>query len=627
MRSTPVRARRAGPALLAAIVAFSGAVAVLSAAPAGAAVTNAVSTTTNVNAASGYGACLNGGSATVDPTNCNIYSDKSDVWLSGLPSDLPDGDYFFAVLDPGGQNDPNDDSPDLLSTDVRAKRSFTLAGGEVTSANHLFFGGKVQLAPYDDTPNPGGVYIVAVCPFNGGDPVDASSCKYDAFKVRSGTPPTDQKADPLTILKDAEGTYDRTYAWTITKGVDKTLVKQVGGSATFDYTVTVGHDTGTDSNFAVAGTITVFNPNEGTVTGVTVTDQLSDGTVCAVTGGTNATVRTGDNYFTYSCTLAAKPSGQLDNTATVAWGDQSVTPDGVLAAGSDDFTFTKVPFTEKNAIDDCVAVTDSYNGSLGTVCVGDTNPKEFKYSRSISVGVGCSDYPNTASFRTNDNGATGSASQSVRVCGPAATGALTIGFWKTTNGQGLIKSYCNATGSNLGTYLGSLGAAAGPFAGLSTNCTTLAGQIATILNAASATDMNKMLKAQMLATALDVWFSGPGWTDQKKSGVKPPSNFFTTQSYLGAFKMDTTAICPMVDGSAAGTATCTGGLPSTDAKASLEMPSAAMPMQDILDYAAKAPAFTGTAANSSWYGTNRTKQEILKNLFDQFNNRLAFGEF
>ena len=28
-----------------------------------------------------------------------------------------------------------------------------------------------------------------------------------------------------------------------------------------------------------------------------------------------------------------------------------------------------------------------------------------------------------------------------------------------------------------------------------------------------------------------------------------------------------------------------------------------------------------------WYGGDRTKQEILKNVFDQFNNEDAFGSF
>ena len=70
----------------------------------------------------------------------------------------------------------------------------------------------------------------------------------------------------------------------------------------------------------------------------------------------------------------------------------------------------------------------------------------------------------------------------------------------------------------------------------------------------------------MLATALDVWFSGPGWTSTKSGGVKPPSQFLSHNN-LGTFNMITTAICPMVDSLSTGTATCKNNTPSTNAVA------------------------------------------------------------
>src|SRR6476661_8527643 len=97
------------------VLTISGLAMVATATPASA-VTNAVSTTTNVGYDSGTdpktgnGACLHGNTqgGTVDVGNCNQYGDKRDVWLSNLPSTLKDGTYFFAVLDPGGQRNPND---------------------------------------------------------------------------------------------------------------------------------------------------------------------------------------------------------------------------------------------------------------------------------------------------------------------------------------------------------------------------------------------------------------------------------------------------------------------------------------------------------------------------------------
>ncbi len=57
----------------------------------------------------------------------------------------------------------------------------------------------------------------------------------------------------------------------------------------------------------VTGTITVFNPNVEPVSGVDVTDQLSDGTVCTVANGLDQTVATGDTTFPYTCSLNSLP--------------------------------------------------------------------------------------------------------------------------------------------------------------------------------------------------------------------------------------------------------------------------------------------------------------------------------
>src|SRR5215212_3567036 len=273
-------------------------------------------------------------------------------------------------------------------------------------------------------------------------------------------------------------------------------------------------------------------------------------------------------------------------------------------------------------------VTDSYAGTLGTACVGDANPKSFTYSRTIAVPANdCQSYDNTATFTTNDSGATDSASQTVTVCGPAKTGALTIGFWKTTNGQNLIKTYCGSDPTGLGAYLRGLGGGSGPFSNATGNCSSLATYVSNTLNGASSTNMDNMLKAQMLATALDVWFSGPGWTTTKSGAIKPPSNFLSHNN-LGTFNMDTTAICPMVDNTTTGTATCKNNKPSTDAVASGALTGSPMSMQAILNFAATTPSpFNGSTSSSVWYGGDRTKQEILKNVYDQFNNQDAFGTF
>src|SRR5829696_4538716 len=114
--------------------------------------------------------------ATGVPVNLNIYQDKQDVYLNGGPginapddaAGLPAGDYYFQVTDPSGRT--------LLSTDDVECRRFTVDASGVntgvvdgtcehaTGADGEDGGATVQLSPYDDTPNNGGVYKVWVTP-------------------------------------------------------------------------------------------------------------------------------------------------------------------------------------------------------------------------------------------------------------------------------------------------------------------------------------------------------------------------------------------------------------------------------------------------------------------------------
>ena len=104
--------------------------------------------------------------------NFNHYASKDLVYLDGGPgpgapataAGLDDGTYVFQVTDPSGKT--------LLSTDKAACREFTVSGGLITGV--VAAGGcqhvtgtdvdhgatTVQLLPYLDTPNPGGVYKV-----------------------------------------------------------------------------------------------------------------------------------------------------------------------------------------------------------------------------------------------------------------------------------------------------------------------------------------------------------------------------------------------------------------------------------------------------------------------------------
>lgn len=158
-------------------------------------------------------ACRDGSAALHNDVDCNNYASKDGVYMSGGPasgnSALSDGTYFFAVLNPGGQNVltgtagqmdfVRSGTPALprLSSDARDCRTFGVSGGVVTYDNTTYgscsaphatgvtpYSAKfvVQLMPYDDTQNNGGVYILAVCRTS---VTSASECKYDAFRIRT----------------------------------------------------------------------------------------------------------------------------------------------------------------------------------------------------------------------------------------------------------------------------------------------------------------------------------------------------------------------------------------------------------------------------------------------------------
>jgi len=152
--------------------------------------------------------CLNG-----SQVNCNNYGSKADVYLSGNPSQLTQGTYFYAVVDPGGQPNPNDGAAKNLSftCDAYTNREYTVdATGKISPVlptthnsqvvkvkgaggftnTFIQVGDPTNNCFFANTANPGGVYILAVCLINPAtynpttNPVDPRSCKYDAFKVK-----------------------------------------------------------------------------------------------------------------------------------------------------------------------------------------------------------------------------------------------------------------------------------------------------------------------------------------------------------------------------------------------------------------------------------------------------------
>jgi len=146
--------------------------------------------------------------------NCNHYTRKDRVYLSGGPVDgsLEDGEYFFAILAPGNPTAAlSDTAPGNLSGPVSSmsSRGFRVSNGEIVPGSQAASrdGGEtpngrfiIEAVPFLDTPNPGGVYILAVCIQGATGPSD---CKYDAFKVRERKKDCPPKKD-----KDKKDGYD-----------------------------------------------------------------------------------------------------------------------------------------------------------------------------------------------------------------------------------------------------------------------------------------------------------------------------------------------------------------------------------------------------------------------------------
>jgi hypothetical protein len=607
------------------MVFLGTAVAALALAPAAHAVTGAAFTTFDDPAA-----CLDGNAP--NGINCNNYANKDGVYTSGGPTTagLGDGEYYFAVLTPGSQNggfiegaDGNlsdqhagGTTGDLGTGDEQSNRTFTVTGGVISSypsATHATGTDPqghpvIQLAPYDDTDNPGGVYILAICKVGATSPSD---CKTDMFKVAPPDGVTPPVAD-LTIDKNATADFTRTFPWSIAKLVDKTRVEQIGGTATFNYTVNVTKGTGVDGGWVVNGTIEIANPNNATVSDVTVDDHiLVEPHATCVIDGDGIVGSMGPNEFdtlSYTCTYSAAPaSSDETNEATITW--NPLLGDGTTTASTSNsvdvgFSFPSAPGT---VVDDCANVTDSFaGGPQATPCASAT----YTYARTVPVPASnCVSYGNTASFTTLGLGLTGSDSKTVTVCGPAKTGALTMGFWQNKNGQGIISGEAKTGVCPSGTWLRQFA----PFQGTggisaTATCGTVATWVYNVIKAANAsgTSMNAMLKAQMLATALDVYFSDPALGTNKIGAPGP----------IGGVKIDLTKICKMIDASG-GSASCGGSYQNAS---SAFGGATGLTVMQLLTYAATQSNVGGT----TWYAQVKATQELAKNTFDAINNGVAF---
>jgi hypothetical protein len=253
----------------------------------------------------------------------------------------------------------------------------------------------------------------------------------------------------LTVTKDADEGFTRTYEWDIDKtSTDPSeLTLNPGQTYDYPYQVTVTMTGSTDSDWGVSGDIDVVNPAPidaviNSVSDVVSTDIDAD-VDCGVTFPYTL-VAGGTLECTYSADLPDDTDRTNTATATLQNHDYHY-EDAPAASGTTDFTGTaNVDFDGATMaeVDECVDVTDTLQGDLGTVCVADS-PATFSYSRTITATEeDCDGFSvmNTASFETQDTGATDSDDHTVVVTVPCDTGCtLTQGYWKTHSMYGPAK--------------------------------------------------------------------------------------------------------------------------------------------------------------------------------------------
>src|SRR5690625_4086765 len=190
--------------------------------------------------------------------------------------------------------------------------------------------------------------------------VDVAAQAVVSCTVRNAELPPDY-AD-LEVSKTAATSFVRDWDWDIAKVAEEDYLEvPAGEDGTFSYDVTVTPEGPTESSFLVTGQITVSNPNDVDVTGVTVDDGFAPGVggTCEVTGGDDVTVGAGESVvLAYSCTVTdGTPTLAGTNEVEVTWDADAFPGTSGSAVATATFDFAEASVTET---DRYVTVTDSH---------------------------------------------------------------------------------------------------------------------------------------------------------------------------------------------------------------------------------------------------------------------------
>jgi hypothetical protein len=251
--------------------------------------------------------------------NTNLYDAKTDVYLNGGPginapttaAGLTDGRYLFMVTNPSGRT--------LLSEDAAKCRQFDVIGGvfnnyvsgvsgctnHITGVNLTDGSTTIQLMPFADTPNHGGVYKVWV-EMVGNYPsscLATVSCGVKSIStcggpLTNGFCPGDSKTDNFKVRTPA-GEIDTQFFDT-----NNNMALMSGLSISWTDTQGASNLKWTDAASKLEAHVEAPEIGSHTITipdqpGCTVTGGQVDGGP-AITGPGNVTINVKSNNFLYS---------------------------------------------------------------------------------------------------------------------------------------------------------------------------------------------------------------------------------------------------------------------------------------------------------------------------------------
>ncbi|GDX79050.1 hypothetical protein LBMAG42_08610 [Deltaproteobacteria bacterium] len=304
-----------------------------------------------------YAANLSGAIFTTNSTGTVVnentqYTAKTDVYLDGGPgpnapasaAGLPAGDYYYQVTDPSGK--------DLLSTDnISCRKVHVNSAGVIsqiysglnysavkglwtgtacthtsnTDTDHASAGAKtVQLYPFDDTPNLGGVYKVWLTPTSsytgstaGCSGKSTSACNNSGELYSSGNyhgfVSSQSKTDNFKVVYKGK-TFTAPYV-TVSKFHDANAngVQDSGESSVTGWAVDATDNLGVTNTLFTAATLTAYTAGaysftESTPAGTAQTVAYKDGAVQS-------------SYPTASATVSVTIAGTSGETHSVVYGN------------------------------------------------------------------------------------------------------------------------------------------------------------------------------------------------------------------------------------------------------------------------------------------------------------------